>query len=384
MKNIHGRLNPDERSARLLGQKLKLVSGSGHQLAEGELSTADLGRVYERKSVMLRLAAAHGALLLLGLAMAKLLLLPYLTISDLQANWLLAYNAFAVIVGGWFLGYAHLETSRFSLGKSVCLLALLLVLYVATLAVISAKAPLIFWVGLVGGGAAVCFLSAVIQCRLAQSFNVMQPKSLYYDLEQRVKRLVDFVVALLGLVLISPLMALVAVLVFLECRTNPIIAQERVGKGEKTFTMYKFRSMVKNAHIIPVEALQSGKSHREAQLYKCPRDPRITPLGRILRKLSIDELPQLWNVVRGEMSLVGPRPPLVKEYEQMNHYHRRKFECTPGITGLWQVIGRAKNQRNFSSVAAYDTFYVENWSLMTDLRILLKTIPVVLLQKGAC
>jgi lipopolysaccharide/colanic/teichoic acid biosynthesis glycosyltransferase len=172
-------------------------------------------------------------------------------------------------------------------------------------------------------------------------------------------------------------MLVVALCICLESKGAPIFRKIRIGKDEARFTMFKFRSMFSGA-------TSPDLGTQKQVLYKKPNDARITKLGSILRKLCIDELPQLWNVVRGEMSLVGPRPPIMEEYEQMNWYHRRKFEATPGMTGLWQITGRIKNQRDYNAVAAYDVHYIETWCLAEDIRILLKTIPVVVFRKGAC
>jgi lipopolysaccharide/colanic/teichoic acid biosynthesis glycosyltransferase len=202
-------------------------------------------------------------------------------------------------------------------------------------------------------------------------------KSPYYFLERAIKRLFDIVTCTVGLLAISPLLFATLLLIVLESKGAPIFLQTRIGLKERSFKMLKFRSMVKNAANL-------RQQETKPSLYKHQDDPRITRLGRHIRKLSIDELPQLWNVICGDMSLVGPRPPIESEYQMMNWYHKRKFEMTPGMTGLWQIIGRVKNQRDFNAVAAYDVHYVENWCLFEDVKILLKTIPVVLFQRGAC
>lgn len=225
------------------------------------------------------------------------------------------------------------------------------------------------------GFGSMALISGWYHFEFSQSYTTISTNSLYYRLEKKIKRLFDFSAAVIGLIAISPLLALCFAILSLESNGSPIFCQTRIGKDATPFRMFKFRSMIPNADRLIVE--------QKPVLHKWHDDPRITRLGKIIRKLSIDELPQLWNVVRGEMSLVGPRPPLPTEYELMNAYHRRKFEATPGLTGLWQVVGRVENQRDFNSVALYDTMYIENWCLIEDIKILLKTIPVVLLQKGA-
>jgi len=152
----------------------------------------------------------------------------------------------------------------------------------------------------------------------------------------------------------------------------------RVGKKGVTFACYKFRTMVENA-----DALKDSRAHlneRDGILFKIAADPRVTRVGRYLRKFSIDELPQLWNVFRGEMSLVGPRPPACGEYTQYALEHLRRLDVTPGLTGLWQVT--ARQDPSFQNYIQLDKEYITNWSLGLDFRILIKTVGVVLAGTG--
>jgi exopolysaccharide biosynthesis polyprenyl glycosylphosphotransferase len=186
----------------------------------------------------------------------------------------------------------------------------------------------------------------------------------------------DVVGALLIGMVISPLLVVVALLVRGD-GGSALYRQQRVGMGGETFTMWKFRSMVPGADALPRPEAHDGAG----PLFKQRGDPRVTPLGRVLRRASIDELPQLWNVLRGDMSLVGPRPPLASEvalYEQDVH---RRLLVKPGMTGLWQVSGRS--DLSWEDSVRLDLFYVENWNLVEDLKILWRTVLTVLSRAGA-
>jgi exopolysaccharide biosynthesis polyprenyl glycosylphosphotransferase len=191
------------------------------------------------------------------------------------------------------------------------------------------------------------------------------------------KRGMDLGLTLLGLLAVLPLLALVAVAIKLDTRGPVFFVQTRVGKDGRTFGMVKFRSMVVNA-----ETLLSGLAgDRDGLCFKAKDDPRITRVGRILRRTSLDELPQLWNVLRGEMSLVGPRPALPAEVAAYPAHARERLAVLPGITGLWQVSGRA--DISFDDMIALDVDYVRHPSLRRDLGILLRTVRVVLDGRGA-
>jgi lipopolysaccharide/colanic/teichoic acid biosynthesis glycosyltransferase len=206
-----------------------------------------------------------------------------------------------------------------------------------------------------------------------------------------VKRGLDITGSLSLLVICSPLLLLIAALVKMKSPGPVFFRQVRVGQMMKPFTLLKFRTMhVGATHTIHHEFvssfIKSGVQAQEAGrtgLYKIANDPRVTPIGRILRKTSLDELPQLWNVLCGEMSLVGPRPPLHYEVEQYQPWHRRRvLEAKPGITGLWQVAGRSRS--TFDEMVRLDLRYARACSLWTDLKILLATPAAVIAGKGAC
>lgn len=195
-----------------------------------------------------------------------------------------------------------------------------------------------------------------------------------------IKRLLDLVLAGLGLLILLPVMVGIGVVIRGTSSGPVLFRQARVGRDGQEFTMLKFRTMVEDAEDRRAE-LEVLNEHKGGTLFKVRDDPRITPIGRILRKCSADELPQLINVLRGEMSLVGPRPPLPEEVANYPADQRRRFAVNPGITGLWQVSGRSDLDPLRS--ARLDTQYVENWSFGLDLRILVKTVKVVVLGSGA-
>ena len=194
-----------------------------------------------------------------------------------------------------------------------------------------------------------------------------------------VKRAVDICVAGLGLLVLAPLLAAAAVAIKLDTRGPVFFRQERHGRGGSVFRIIKFRTMHDGA-----EAQRQALAPRNevgGALFKMKDDPRVTRVGRILRRTSIDELPQLWNVLRGEMSLVGPRPFVIHESSQITGWASRRLDLTPGITGLWQVLGR--NDMPFEEMVKLDYIYVTNWSLWWDFKILCQTIPVVISRRGA-
>lgn len=194
-----------------------------------------------------------------------------------------------------------------------------------------------------------------------------------------VKRLLDVLVSALMLVFLSPVFLVTALAIKLDNPGPVFFKQTRVGKWGRLFTMYKFRSMIVGADKMKEQLLDQDESG--GVTFKMKHDPRITRTGRIIRKLSLDELPQLWNVLKGDMSLVGPRPPVPKEVAEYEYADRRRLDAIPGITCIWQVSGRS--EIDFKGQVRLDVQYIENQSFWGDIKLLLKTIPAVLLGKGA-
>jgi exopolysaccharide biosynthesis polyprenyl glycosylphosphotransferase len=195
------------------------------------------------------------------------------------------------------------------------------------------------------------------------------------------KRTMDMVASAILLVLLAPLFLIIAVAIKLTS-PGPVFYKWKVmGLNKKPFSGYKFRTMVQNADELKAQLVAANEM--SGPVFKMKNDPRVTPVGRILRKFSLDELPQLWSVLKGDMSLVGPRPPLVTEVNRFERWQRRKLSIRPGITCLWQVNGRS-HITDFDEWARLDLEYIDNWSLWLDFRILVQTIPVVLLGRGAC
>jgi exopolysaccharide biosynthesis polyprenyl glycosylphosphotransferase len=197
---------------------------------------------------------------------------------------------------------------------------------------------------------------------------------------RRVKRALDLLGAAVLVVLCGPVILAIALAIKLEDGGPVIFRQLRVGRNGRRFVMFKFRSMVTNAEALKAQ-LMAQNEMRDGILFKIRQDPRITRVGRLLRKLSLDELPQLFNVLRGEMSLVGPRPPVPSEVALYDPAHRRRLEATPGITCLWQVSGR--NNIDFTGQVRLDVQYIESQTLWLDLAILVRTIPAVISGRGA-
>jgi exopolysaccharide biosynthesis polyprenyl glycosylphosphotransferase len=195
-----------------------------------------------------------------------------------------------------------------------------------------------------------------------------------------VRRILDIVLASIILGIFGPLFMLpTAILIKLTSPGPVLFKQKRCGLSGRQFVMYKFRSMVDNAEQLRVEL--EPLNEMDGPVFKVSRDPRITAIGKIIRRRSIDELPQLFNVLRGDMSLVGPRPPLPQEVARYERWQRRRLSMKPGMTCLWQISGR--NEVSFEDWMKLDLTYIDNWSLLLDLKILLKTVPVVLLGRGA-
>ncbi|MEM8531006.1 MAG: sugar transferase [Chloroflexota bacterium] len=194
-----------------------------------------------------------------------------------------------------------------------------------------------------------------------------------------VKRIVDLALIVIASPLLLLVTALIALAIKYDSKGPVIFRQKRVGKNQQLFTAYKFRTMTVDAEERKSELSELNEA--DGPMFKMRNDPRITRTGRFLRRTSMDELPQLWNVLRGEMSLVGPRPPTLDEVAQYEEWHKRRLEVVPGLTGLWQVLGRSDT--SFDEMVRLDVYYTENWSPAMDVRILLQTIPVVLSGKGA-
>jgi exopolysaccharide biosynthesis polyprenyl glycosylphosphotransferase len=207
------------------------------------------------------------------------------------------------------------------------------------------------------------------------------------QVQQILKRTLDMSLSFIGITLLLPVFALVSIMVKTTSRGPVFFKQERIGLGGKPFKMYKFRSMKTDSdpamHKAFVERLIKGtKDAADAKIFKIKNDPRLTSIGGFIRKTSIDELPQLFNVLKGDMSLVGPRPPIPYEVEVYDVWHRRRlFETRPGITGLWQVEGRSRT--TFDEMVRMDIRYSQEWSLWLDMKLLMKTPTAVVAGKGA-
>ena len=194
-----------------------------------------------------------------------------------------------------------------------------------------------------------------------------------------VKRSFDILVSALIVILGAPIWFLLAILIKLDSRGPVIYADPRIGLGERRFAMRKFRTMVAGA--ARGQAALEPANEASGALFKIRHDPRVTRVGGFLRRYSIDEVPNVLNVLRGEMSLVGPRPLPLRDYERLEPWHRRRSNVLPGMTGLWQIAGRS--DLSFDDLVRLDFYYLENWSLWLDITILLKTIPAVLASRGA-
>ncbi len=196
-----------------------------------------------------------------------------------------------------------------------------------------------------------------------------------------IKRSLDILGALLGLVLAAVLLPLIALAIKLDTRGPVFFGQNRIGESGRTFRCWKFRTMHLDAEARKDELMARNEMH--GAIFKIKDDPRVTRVGRFLRKTSLDELPQFWNVLRGDMSLVGTRPPTPDEVSRYENWHRRRISIKPGITGMWQVSGRSGIE-SFDEIVRLDLSYIDQWSLWLDVKILLKTIRVVLSGRGSC
>ncbi|CAN5837097.1 N/A [soil metagenome] len=196
------------------------------------------------------------------------------------------------------------------------------------------------------------------------------------------KRTTDVILAVAALILLAPLLVLLAVLIKLDSPGPVLFRQTRTGWGGGTFGMYKFRTLVANADQLKPH-LQHLNDSGDPRLFKIRHDPRVTRFGRFLRRTSLDELPQLVNVLTGEMSLIGPRPFFPEELVHYADHHFVRLEVLPGISGLWQVSGRS-SVVDFEEVVRFDCEYIDGWSVWLDLKIMALTIPAVLRRRGAC
>ena len=194
-----------------------------------------------------------------------------------------------------------------------------------------------------------------------------------------VKRVLDILISSVALIIIPPVMLAVALAIKSDSPGPVFFKQRRVGLKGKIFTLYKFRSMFKNAEELRKRLERFNEM--TTPVFKIKDDPRVTRIGRFIRKFSIDELPQLFNVLKGDMSLVGIRPPLPEEVEKYDGRHLRRLSIKPGITGIWQVSGR--NEIDFEEWIKLDLHYIDSWSPALDLKLLIKTVPAVIFANGA-
>lgn len=194
------------------------------------------------------------------------------------------------------------------------------------------------------------------------------------------KRLLDIAGALVGMVILGIATIFVAPAIKLESPGPVFFGQTRIGKNGRRFTFYKFRSMYQDAEQRKKDLMAKNEVH--GLMFKMENDPRITKVGKFIRKTSIDELPQFWNILKGDMSLVGTRPPTVDEFERYEAKHKCRLSMTPGLTGLWQVSGRS-DIRDFDEVVQLDMQYIDNWSILKDIKILLMTVGIVITGKGS-
>lgn len=201
-----------------------------------------------------------------------------------------------------------------------------------------------------------------------------------YTIYKVTKRVLDIAVSGLALLILLPLLATVALIIKLTSKGPVIFTQQRAGLEGKTINFIKFRSMVQDADQL-LEELQKQNDHKDSITFKMKRDPRITLIGRIIRKLSIDELPQLWLVLKGDMTLVGPRPATVSEVDKYNLQAMQRLMVKPGLTCIWQVSGRGDIP--FKEQLAMDIYYINNRSTWMDLKLLILTVPAVISGKGA-
>ena len=203
--------------------------------------------------------------------------------------------------------------------------------------------------------------------------------SMEFSLYEVIKRLIDVVCSFLGVLVLSPLFIIIAIIIKTTSKGPVFFSQKRVGKNGKEFNMYKFRSMVVNAEELKEKL--AAQNEMSGPMFKMKDDPRVTKVGKFIRKTSLDELPQLWNVLKGDMSLVGPRPSLPKEVAQFEEWMYKRLEVKPGLTCYWQVSGR--NNIDFEDWMKLDIKYVEERSTWVDVKLIFKTVGVLFGDKNA-
>jgi exopolysaccharide biosynthesis polyprenyl glycosylphosphotransferase len=206
------------------------------------------------------------------------------------------------------------------------------------------------------------------------SINIVTPRQLF------IKRLISIFAGIVGLIATAVAFIIFAPVIYIQSPGPIFFSQERVGKNGRRFRLYKFRTMYMDAEERKKELICKNKM--KGLMFKMDCDPRVMPIGKFLRESSIDEFPQFWNILKGEMTLVGTRPPTVEEYEQYKLHHKQRLAAEPGLTGMWQVNGRS-DITDFEEVVALDTEYIKNWSLGLDMKIILKTVLVVLGRVGS-
>lgn len=223
--------------------------------------------------------------------------------------------------------------------------------------------------------------AVAVEQRVASSDHLLTANQVNANLSYlKIKRLIDIFGALLGLIFLLPIFFVVAILIKIEDPKGPVFfKQVRIGKDETEFQMYKFRSMVSDAEERLKELLELNEI--SGAMFKMKNDPRITKVGKFIRRTSIDELPQLWNVLKGDMSLVGPRPPLQREVIEYSSYDKQRLLVVPGCTGLWQVSGR--NALSFKEMVELDLKYMQNRNIRLDVKLIIKTVFVLFGSKNA-
>ena len=219
-------------------------------------------------------------------------------------------------------------------------------------------------------------MQKISQCRDEDTRVTHAERSIIFNI---VKRTVDIIGSLFGLIILSPLLLIISIAIKLDSKGPIFFAQERLGRNEKIFKMYKFRSMVVNAEELKETLLE--KNEMSGPMFKMKEDPRITSVGKFIRKTSIDELPQLLNVLKGEMSIVGPRPNLPREVEKFTPWQKQKFIVKPGLTCYWQVMGR--NEIDFEEWMKLDIRYINERSILGDFKLIFKTFFVLCGDKNA-